>query len=212
MPGGVIETMNMLKTTMLLVALTSLFLGVGYFLGGPVGLVIALGFAGAMNFFAYWSSDKLALRMAGAHEVSLQEAPRLHTMVQAVADQARLPKPKVYVIQNDTPNAFATGRNPQHAAVAVTTGIQSLLSERELRGVLGHELPREEPRYPYEFDRRDAGGGDQHAGLDEPLIPGPRRLRRADLAGGLPAGPARGRADPGGHLAGARIPGRHLGR
>ncbi len=132
--------MNTLKTTVLLAALTSLFLAVGYFLGGPIGLVIALGFGGAMNFFAYWSSDKLALRMAGAHEVSPQEAPRLHAMVRAVADQARLPKPKVYIIQNDTPNAFATGRNPQHAAVAVTTGIQSLLDERELRGVLGHEL------------------------------------------------------------------------
>ena len=132
--------MNAIKTTVLLAALTGLFLGVGFLLGGLPGVIIAFVIALAMNFFAYWSSDKLALRMAGAHEVSMQEQPRLHSTIEEVAAQAGMPKPKVYLIQNDTPNAFATGRNPQHAAVAVTTGIMSLLSERELRGVLGHEL------------------------------------------------------------------------
>ncbi len=132
--------MNAIKTTVLLAALTGLFLGIGFLLGGLPGVIIALVIALAMNFFAYWSSDKLALRMASAHEVSMQEQPRLHSTIEEVAAQAGMPKPKVYIIENDTPNAFATGRNPQHAAVAVTTGIMSLLNERELRGVLGHEL------------------------------------------------------------------------
>jgi heat shock protein HtpX len=132
--------MNTLKTTVLLAALTGLFLALGFALGGMTGLIFGFVLAGAMNFFAYWTSDKLALRMAGAREVSLEEAPRLHAMIEEVAAQAGMPKPKVYLVGNDTPNAFATGRNPQHAAVAVTTGIMRLLDERELRGVLGHEL------------------------------------------------------------------------
>ena len=132
--------MNMLRTTVLLAALTGLFLGIGYFVGGPVGLVIAFILAALLNFFAYWSSDKLALRMAKAKEASLKDQPRLHATVEEVAAQAGVPKPKVYIIESDSPNAFATGRNPQHAAIAVTTGIMSLLNERELRGVLGHEL------------------------------------------------------------------------
>src|SRR3972149_2293865 len=119
--------MSTLRTTVLLAALAGLFVGVGYLLGGVPGMVTGLVLAGAMNFFAYWSSDKLALRMAGAHEVSLQDAPRLHASVEEIAAQAGVPKPKVYIIQSDTPNAFATGRNPQHAAVAVTTGIMNLL-------------------------------------------------------------------------------------
>jgi heat shock protein HtpX len=132
--------MNALKTTVLLAAITGLFLAIGYFIGGPTGLIVAFVFAGLMNFFAYWSSDKLALRMAGAREVSMQDAPRLHSMVEEVAAQAGMPKPRVYIVENATPNAFATGRNPKHSAVAVTTGIMNLLNERELRGVLGHEL------------------------------------------------------------------------
>ena len=132
--------MNTFKTAVLLAAITGLFLLIGYLLGGPTGIIIAFVGAGALNFFAYWSSDKLALRMAGAKKVSMQEEPRLHSIVEEVASQAGVPKPRVYMVQNDTPNAFATGRNPQHAAVAVTTGIMSLLDERELRGVLGHEL------------------------------------------------------------------------
>jgi len=132
--------MNAIKTTFLLAALTGLFLVIGFLLGGLTGLILAFGFGAVMNFFAYWSSDKLALRMAGAKEVSLQEAPRLHSTVEEVAARAGVPKPKVYIVQSDSPNAFATGRNPKHAAVAVTTGIMNLLDERELRGVLGHEL------------------------------------------------------------------------
>jgi len=132
--------MNALKTTLLLAAITGLFLLIGVLLGGITGLIIAFVGAGAMNFFAYWSSDKLALRMAGAREVSQDDQPRLHSMVEEVAAQAGMPKPRVYIVENATPNAFATGRNPKHSAVAVTTGIMNLLDERELRGVLGHEL------------------------------------------------------------------------
>jgi len=132
--------MNTVKTAVLLAAITGLFLLLGVLLGGMTGLIMAFVFAGVMNFFAYWSSDKLALRMAGAHEVSMQDEPRLHSVVEEVAAQAGVPKPRVYIVQSATPNAFATGRNPKHAAVAVTTGIMDLLSERELRGVLGHEL------------------------------------------------------------------------
>ncbi|MCH8026224.1 MAG: zinc metalloprotease HtpX [Chloroflexi bacterium] len=132
--------MSMLKTTILLAALMGLFLVVGFLLGGVPGLIIAFVLGAGMNFFAYWSSDKLALRMAKAREVSMQEQPKLHSIVEEVAAQAGMPKPKVYVIESDTPNAFATGRNPKHAAVAVTTGIMRLLSERELRAVMGHEM------------------------------------------------------------------------
>ncbi|MEX1253062.1 MAG: zinc metalloprotease HtpX [Dehalococcoidia bacterium] len=132
--------MNALRTALLLGALTGLFLVIGYVLGGPTGVVIAFVLAAGMNFFAYWSSDKLALRMAGAREVSVEEAPKLHAIVDEVASLANVPKPRVYIVENDTPNAFATGRNPEHAAVAATTGILRLLDERELRGVLGHEL------------------------------------------------------------------------
>src|SRR3989304_4553047 len=132
--------MTALKPAVLLAAITGLFLLIGVLLGGITGLIIAFGLAAAMNLFAYWSSDKLALRMAGAKEVSMQEEPRLHSIVEEGAAQSGGPKPRGDVGQNEPPNAFATGRNPQHAAVAVTTGIVSLLDERELRGVLGHEL------------------------------------------------------------------------
>jgi heat shock protein HtpX len=131
---------NTLKTGVLLAAITGLFLGIGFLIGGVSGMVIAFIFAAAMNFFAYWSSDSLALRMAGAKEVTPEEAPVLHRIVEEVASLAGVPKPKVCIVDNPTPNAFATGRNPQHAAVAATTGILNLLDERELRGVLGHEL------------------------------------------------------------------------
>ncbi len=132
--------MNAIKTAVLLAALTGLLLAIGFFVGGPTGLIVAFGLAAALNFFAYWSSDKLALRMAGAREVTPEEAPALHRLIEDVAGVAGLPKPRVYLVENATPNAFATGRNPQHAAVAVTTGIMDLLNERELRGVIGHEL------------------------------------------------------------------------
>lgn len=131
---------NALKTGLLLGVLTALLVGLGYLIGGFGGLVIFLVLAAAMNMGAYWFSDKLALRMAGAREVSPQEAPVLHKVVEDVAAMAHLPKPRVYIVQNDQPNAFATGRNPQHAVVAATTGILNILDERELRGVIAHEM------------------------------------------------------------------------
>ncbi|HEX6031181.1 MAG TPA: zinc metalloprotease HtpX [Tepidiformaceae bacterium] len=132
--------MNMLKTTVLLAALTGLLVAVGGLIGGIGGAAIFLVFAGVMNFFAYWFSDKMALKMAGAREVSEQQEPQLHAMVREVANLAKMPMPKVYVIQTESPNAFATGRNPNHAVVAVTTGIRRILTDRELRAVIGHEM------------------------------------------------------------------------
>jgi heat shock protein HtpX len=132
--------MNAVKTAVLLAAITGLLLALGYLFGGITGVIIAFVFSALMNFFAYWQSDKLALRMAGAKEVSPDEAPKLHAIVEEVASLSNVPKPKVYLVENGTPNAFATGRNPNHAAVAATTGIMELLTERELRAVMGHEL------------------------------------------------------------------------
>jgi heat shock protein HtpX len=132
--------MSALRTALLLGALTGLLVGLGYVIGGSSLAIIALVFAGVLNFGAYWFSDKLALRMAGAKEVSREEEPRLHAMVEEVALLADVPKPKVYIIQNESPNAFATGRNPEHAVVAVTTGIMRILDPRELKAVIGHEV------------------------------------------------------------------------
>ncbi len=132
--------MNFVKTTLLLATLTGILVAVGGLIGGPGGAVLFLIIAGAMNFFAYWFSDKMALRMAGAHEVTEQQEPHLYAMVREVAELSRMPMPRVFVIQTESPNAFATGRNPEHAVVAVTTGIRRLLTDRELRGVIGHEM------------------------------------------------------------------------
>ncbi len=131
---------NTLKTFILMAALTGLFMVGGQILGGRQGMVLALGIALVMNFFAYWNSDKMALAMNRAREVSEAEAPELHQIVARLARRAGLPKPRVYIVDNPTPNAFATGRNPEHAAVAVTTGIMQVLNREELEGVLGHEL------------------------------------------------------------------------
>lgn len=131
---------NGVKTVFLLTALMGLMLLIGYLLGGNGGVIIAFVFALATNFFSYWNSDKIALAMAGAHEVSPAEAPDLHRMVEELAANARIPKPRVYVINNPSPNAFATGRDPKHAAVAATTGIMQILTYSELRGVMAHEL------------------------------------------------------------------------
>lgn len=128
------------KTTLLLASLTVLFVIVGRAIGGNGGMMIALFMAVAMNFGAYWFSDSIALRMSGAHEVSEDEAPELHRMVEQIARAAGLPKPRVHMIESWQPNAFATGRNPEHAAVAVTTGIMQVLDREELAGVLAHEL------------------------------------------------------------------------
>ena len=133
-------TRNGIKTVFLLTALTGLLLLVGGTIGGRGGLVIAFGFALLTNVFAYWKSDKVALAMSGAHEVSAADAPELHRMVEELAMNAQLPKPRVYVMNTPAPNAFATGRDPKHAAVAATTGIMQLLSYDELRGVMAHEL------------------------------------------------------------------------
>jgi len=132
--------MKFLQTTVLLAALTGLLVGVGGAIGGPGGAALFLVIAAVMNFAAYWFSDKMALRMAGAHEVTEAQEPHLFAMVRDVATASRMPMPRVYVIETESPNAFATGRNPQHAVVAVTTGIRRLLNDRELRGVLGHEM------------------------------------------------------------------------
>lgn len=132
--------MNALKTTFLMTLLTLLFLFVGKALGGQQGMQIAFVMAVGMNFFSYWFSDKLVLKMYGAKEVSPSEAPQLHSIVRNLVQKAQMPMPKVYVIENPTPNAFATGRNPSHAAVAVTTGILRILTTEELSGVIGHEL------------------------------------------------------------------------
>ena len=132
--------MSQAKTVLLLGLLSALFLGLGYIFGGVTGLIVAFGFALLMNLWTYWFSDKLALAMARAREVAPEQEPRLHRMVEEVAGMAGLPKPKVYIVENDAPNAFATGRNPKHSVVAVTTGIMRILSEDELKAVLAHEL------------------------------------------------------------------------
>lgn len=132
--------MKTLKTVFLLVLLSGIFLAIGGLVGGQTGLVVALVFALAMNFFSFWFSDKLALKLSGAKEVTPDQEPHLHRIVDEVSAMAGLPKPKVYIIQNDSPNAFATGRNAKHAAVAATTGIMRILDDRELTAVLGHEL------------------------------------------------------------------------
>jgi len=132
--------MNQFKTFFLMLILTVLFILVGTAIGGRSGAVYAFVFAALMNFFTYWFSDKIVLRMYGAKEVSQSEAPELYGIVAELTSKASLPMPKVYIMENDTPNAFATGRNPQHAAVAVTTGILRILSRDELMGVIGHEL------------------------------------------------------------------------
>ncbi len=131
---------NIFKTFILMAALTALFMVVGQILGGRNGMILALGFAVVMNFFSFWFSDKLALTMSRARPVSETEAPELHSIVTYLAQRAGLPKPKVYIIPTETPNAFATGRNPEHAAIAVTEGILHLLSRDELEGVLSHEM------------------------------------------------------------------------
>jgi heat shock protein HtpX len=132
--------MNNIKTLFLLVTLTLILIWAGAAMGGKQGMTIALIFALGMNLFAYWFSDKLVLKMYGAKEVTETEAPDLYGIVRGLAQKANLPMPRVYMINQDQPNAFATGRNPQHAAVAVTTGIMRILSHEELQGVIGHEL------------------------------------------------------------------------
>jgi heat shock protein HtpX len=129
-----------LRTTILLATLTGILVGIGYLIGGPETALLFLGIGAVMNFFAYFFSDKIALRMSGAKPVSEEEAPRLHEMVRELTTRAGLPMPSLHVIPQEQPNAFATGRNPDHSAVAVTQGLLTLLSEDEVKGVLAHEL------------------------------------------------------------------------
>src|SRR2546428_127409 len=137
---------NMMKTAILMAAITALFMAIGGLIGGRGGMMIALVIALGMNFFSYWFSDKLVLRMYNAQQFDESSAPQFYRMVQELAQRAGLPMPRVYLIEEEAPNAFATGRNPEHAAVAATTGILRVLSERELRGVMAHELAHERHR------------------------------------------------------------------
>ena len=132
--------MNHLKTLMLLAAMTALFMGLGYTLGGSGGALIALIAAAAMNFITYWNADKIVLSMHNAHEVDDRSAPEFVGTVRALATRAGMPMPRVYLIDSPHPNAFATGRDPDHAAVAATTGLLSILDREELAGVMAHEL------------------------------------------------------------------------
>ena len=131
---------NWLKTSILMAGIIALFGAIGAMIGGKSGMLLALVFGGAMNIFSYWFSDKMVLRMYNAQEVDETSSPYLYNMVRELAGRAQLPMPKVYIIHEDQPNAFATGRNPENAAVAATSGILQMLSERELRGVMAHEL------------------------------------------------------------------------
>lgn len=132
--------MNLMKTGLLMAAMTALFLAIGFVLGRETGMLMALAFATATNLFAYWNADKMVLRMAGARPVGPSELPEFNAMVERLARNAGLPMPKVYVIESDQPNAFATGRNPQNAAVAATTGLLRRLTPDEVEGVMAHEL------------------------------------------------------------------------
>src|SRR5690349_18998558 len=132
--------MNYFRTAILLAGLTALFMGVGFLIGGQAGALIALMVAAAMNLFSYWNADKLVLSMHGAQEVDARAAPDLVHLVGELASRAGLPMPRVYLMDNPQPNAFATGRNPEHAAVAVTTGLLNTLNRDEVAGVIAHEL------------------------------------------------------------------------
>ncbi|MFD0916715.1 zinc metalloprotease HtpX [Pseudahrensia aquimaris] len=131
---------NLVKTSMLLAAMTALFMGVGYMIGGETGMLLALVFAAATNLFGWWNSGNMVLRIHGAEEVDEASAPELFSMVRQLAERAELPMPKVYIINTQQPNAFATGRNPQNAAVAASTGLLDALSREEIAAVMAHEL------------------------------------------------------------------------
>ena len=132
--------MNYARTAIMLAAMTGLFLAIGYLLAGEAGVLMALLVAGGMNFFAYWNSDKMVLSQYGAKEVDARTAPEFVGIVKRLAGRAGLPMPRVYIMENDQPNAFATGRSPENAAVAATTGLMRMLSREELEGVMAHEL------------------------------------------------------------------------
>ncbi|MBI2085275.1 MAG: zinc metalloprotease HtpX [Candidatus Aenigmarchaeota archaeon] len=131
---------EIMRTVLLLSILTGLFLGAGYYLGGSGGATIALILSLAMNFFAYWYSDKIVLKMYNAKEISKSQDPKIHKMVEEIAEEAKIPKPKIYLVEQKSPNAFATGRDPKNSALAVTSGLTDILDENELKGVLAHEI------------------------------------------------------------------------
>ncbi len=132
--------MNMMRTAMLIAFMTAMFMSIGYLIGGSGGMMIALVIAVAMNFFSYWNSDKMVLRMYNAQEADENTAPEYYRIVRELSDRAGLPTPKIYVINEDQPNAFATGRNPENAAVAATTGLLQRLNKQEVAAVMAHEL------------------------------------------------------------------------
>lgn len=132
--------MNYMKTAILLAAMTALFMGIGFLIGGQAGMLIALAVAAAMNFWSYWGSDRAVLSMYGAQEVDQNSAPDLYQMTWEMTQRAGMPMPRLFIIHEDQPNAFATGRNPEHAAVAVNTGLLNLLTREEVAGVVAHEL------------------------------------------------------------------------
>ena len=131
---------NQFRTALLLTIMTVFVILIGRLIGGPTGMVVAFVFAIGMNFFSYWFSDKIVLRMYGAQEASAQQAPELHEIVATLARRANLPMPRIFIIPKETPNAFATGRNPEHAVVAVTQGLLRLMNRDEIMGVLAHEM------------------------------------------------------------------------
>src|SRR6266508_1446676 len=132
--------MNTLKTAVLMAGLTALLMAIGYWIGNTSGMVIAFVLAAAMNFFSYWYSDKMVLAMTHAQEVGPAEAPRLYEMIERLTQRAGLPMPRLYVVPDPSPNAFATGRSPEHAAVAVNQGLLEVLNADEVEGVIAHEL------------------------------------------------------------------------
>ncbi|MGJ8535935.1 MAG: M48 family metalloprotease, partial [Parasphingopyxis sp.] len=132
--------MNQFKTLIMLAVMTALFMGVGLMLGGRMGMILALVVAAGMNLFTYWNADKIVLRMHGAREVDARTAPEFYGLVQQMAQRAGLPMPKVYIVDSPHPNAFATGRNPENAAVAATSGLLDILNRDEIEGVMAHEL------------------------------------------------------------------------
>ena len=137
---GESDPMNTARTGLLLAAMTGLFVAVGYLLGREQGMIMAFLLAGSLNLFAYWNADKMVLRMHGARQVDRQSAPEFYSIIEDLARRGNLPMPKVYVMDNPQPNAFATGRNPENAAVAATTGLLGLLGRDEIAGVMAHEL------------------------------------------------------------------------
>ena len=220
--------MNTIKTGFLMIVLSMLLVMAGFFLGGSGGMTIALGLSLMMNVGAYWYSDKLALKMAGAREVTPEEAPELHFIVDEQARQSNLPKPRVYIIQNDSPNAFATGRNPRNAAVAATTGIMRILNRDELSAVMAHEMAHVGNRHTHHDCSRNHRRGHHFSGDDRSLFNALRRLWRRFRAKGRggprshvrhcrPAGsgytPSTGcHPGAGGYLPGQGVPGRLDGR